>query len=202
LTTLDLVVPEFGGRKDEALFAMFGLAQASPGNNVVSKYLHDNFASFLNEQLLQRKKPVQMGEQKEGVPDALRRTFLKLNRQLHDKLYAPSRKMSQVSGTTAHPQFDCIHRQGALGLLCTSSAGRCTSPTSGTRLLSSRATRTQNSFPRSMTLTIGMKPGPSGSRKPGCRRWGSYTTRSTHLELSVITMTKPGPSGSQKAGCR
>jgi adenylate cyclase len=113
LTTLDLVVPQFGGRKDEALFAMFGLAQASPSNNVLLKYLHDNFASFLNEQLLQLKKPDQTGEQKEGVPDALRRTFLKLNRQLHDKLYAPSRKMSQVSGTTAHPQFDSSHRQGA-----------------------------------------------------------------------------------------
>jgi adenylate cyclase len=117
LTPLDLVVPEFGGRKDEALFAMFGLAQASPGNNVLSKYLHDNFASFLNEQLLQLKKPEQMGEQKEGVPDALRRTFLKLNRQLHDKLYALSRKMSQVSGTTAHPQFDSSHRQGAFGIV-------------------------------------------------------------------------------------
>ncbi|KAJ8583199.1 hypothetical protein M405DRAFT_829195 [Rhizopogon salebrosus TDB-379] len=64
LTPLDLV-PEFGGRKDEALFAMFG---PSPGNNVLSKYLHDNFASFLNEQLLQLKKPDQMGEQKEVVP--------------------------------------------------------------------------------------------------------------------------------------
>jgi adenylate cyclase len=63
LTTLDLIVPEFGGREDEALFAMCGLAQASPGNNVLSKYLHDNFASFLNEQLLQLKKPDQMGEQ-------------------------------------------------------------------------------------------------------------------------------------------
>jgi adenylate cyclase len=81
LTTLDLVVPEFGGKKDEALFAMFGLAQASesPGNNVLSKFLHDNFASSLNEQLLQLKKPDQTGEQKEGVPHALRRTFLKLN---------------------------------------------------------------------------------------------------------------------------
>ncbi|KAJ8580504.1 hypothetical protein M405DRAFT_834218, partial [Rhizopogon salebrosus TDB-379] len=58
-----------------------------------------------------------MGEQKEGVPDALRRTFLKLNRQLHDKLYAPSRKMSHVRGTTAHPQFDSSHRQGAFGIV-------------------------------------------------------------------------------------
>jgi adenylate cyclase len=117
LTTLNLVVPEFGGKQDEAFLAMFGLAQASPGNNVLSKYLHNNFASFLNEQLLQLKKPDQMEEQKEGIPDALRRTFLKLNRQLHDKLYAPSHKMSQVSGTTAHPQFNYIHRQGASGIV-------------------------------------------------------------------------------------
>ena len=118
LTTLDLVVPEFGGKKDEALFAMFGLAQASPGNNVLSKYLHDNFPSFFNEQLLQLKKCDQSGEQKEGVPDALRRAFLKLNRQLHDRLYSPSRKMSQVSGTITHPQIEsCPLRQGACGIV-------------------------------------------------------------------------------------
>ncbi|OJA16312.1 hypothetical protein AZE42_03367 [Rhizopogon vesiculosus] len=118
LTTLDLVVPEFGGKKDEALFAMFGLSQASLGNNVLSKYLQDNFASFFNDQLLQMNKSDQKEEQKEGVPDALRRTFLKLNRQLHDKLYAPSRKMSQVSGTATIPQFDPSHlRQGASGIV-------------------------------------------------------------------------------------
>jgi adenylate cyclase len=117
LTTLDLVVPEFGGKKDEALFAMFGLAQASLGNDVLLKYLHDNLASFLDEQLLQLKKPDQMGEEKEGIPDALRRTFLKLNRQLHDKLYAPSHKMSQVSRSTAHPQLDPSHGQGASGIV-------------------------------------------------------------------------------------
>jgi adenylate cyclase len=117
LTTLDLVVPEFGGKKDEALFAMFGLTQASLGNNVLSKCLHDNFVSFLNKQLLQLEKPDQMGEQKEGVLDTLWRTFLKLNRQLHDKLYAPSRKTSQVSGTTTHPQLDPSHQQGASGIV-------------------------------------------------------------------------------------
>ncbi|KAG1743152.1 hypothetical protein EDD22DRAFT_729676, partial [Suillus occidentalis] len=41
LTTVDLVLPEFRGKKDEALFAMFGCTKASPSNNILSKYLHD-----------------------------------------------------------------------------------------------------------------------------------------------------------------
>jgi adenylate cyclase len=119
LTTLDLVLPEFRGKKDEALFAMFGRTKALPGNNTLSKYLHDNYASVFTEQLLQIKKD-QKGERRDGVPDAMRRTFLKLNRQLHDKLYSqPSRKMSQVSASTTGPSGpDSAHlRQGASGIV-------------------------------------------------------------------------------------
>ncbi|KAG2029697.1 hypothetical protein BDR03DRAFT_906490 [Suillus americanus] len=119
LTMLDLVLPEFGGKKDEALFAMFGRTVALPGNNTLSKYLHDNYASVFTEQLLQLKKD-QKGEQRDGVPDAMRRTFLKLNRQLHDKLYSqPTRKMSQVSASTTGPSGpDPSHlRQGASGIV-------------------------------------------------------------------------------------
>lgn len=119
LTTLDLVLPEFGGKKDEALFAMFGRTKALPGNNTLSKYLHDNFASVFTEQLLQLKKD-QKGERRDGVSDALRRTFLKLNRQLHDKLYSqPSRKMSQVSASTTGPSGpdSSYLRQGASGIV-------------------------------------------------------------------------------------
>lgn len=119
LTTLDLVLPEFGGKKDEALFAMFGRTRACPGNNTLSKYLHDNFAFVFNEQLSTLKKD-QKGERRDGVPDALRRTFLKLNRQLHDKLYSqPSRKMSQVSTSTTGPSGpdSSYLRQGASGIV-------------------------------------------------------------------------------------
>lgn len=118
LTTLDLVLPEFGGKKDEALFAMFGRTKAFPGNNILSKYLHDNYASVFTEQLLQLKKD-QKGERRDGIPDALRRTFLKLNRQLHDRLYSqPSRKMSQVSATTGPSGPDSSYlRQGASGIV-------------------------------------------------------------------------------------
>ncbi|KAG1739309.1 hypothetical protein EDB19DRAFT_1711525 [Suillus lakei] len=119
LTTLDLVLPEFGGKKDEALFAMFGRTKACPGNNTLSKYLHDNFASVFTDQLLQLKKD-QKGERRDDVRDALRRTFLKLNRQLHDKLYSqPSRKMSQVSASTTGPSGpdSSYLRQGASGIV-------------------------------------------------------------------------------------
>ncbi|KAG1893583.1 uncharacterized protein F5891DRAFT_1258664 [Suillus fuscotomentosus] len=37
LTTLDLVLPEFRGKKDEAPFAMFGRTKAFPSNNILSK---------------------------------------------------------------------------------------------------------------------------------------------------------------------
>ncbi|KAG1814858.1 phosphatase 2C-domain-containing protein [Suillus subalutaceus] len=119
LTTLDLVLPEFRGKKDEALFAMFGRTKALLGNNTLSKYLHDNYASVFTEQLLQLKKD-QKGERRDSILDAMRHTFLKLNRQLHDKLFSqPSRKMSQVSASTTGPSGpDSSHlQQGASGIV-------------------------------------------------------------------------------------
>lgn len=99
LNMMDLVQPNFRDSKEEAVFAMFGRAQPSTGSNRLSKYLHDKFLSVFTQQLYTLDK-----SKKEGVPDALRRSFLRLNKLLHDELYNSSgtgRKMSQVSTSSA-----------------------------------------------------------------------------------------------------
>ncbi|TFK74233.1 PP2C-domain-containing protein [Pluteus cervinus] len=117
LNMLDLV-HEFRGREGEAIFAMFGRASppkslpAGFSQNRLAKYLHDRFVEAFSKQLGQLKY-----EQGEGVPDALRRTFLKLNQELHDWLYTTSRKMSQVSGTHGIAADVGSLRTGASGLV-------------------------------------------------------------------------------------
>ena len=92
LNMLDLV-HEFPGRKGEAIFAMFGRAQLPanllPGSSVnrLSKFLHDRFVSQLLLQL-----DTLDPHRGEVIPDALRRTFLKLNQDLHDTLFSSNRK--------------------------------------------------------------------------------------------------------------
>lgn len=98
LNMLDLVQPNFRDRHEEAVFAMFGRSKPSTGSNRVAKYLHDHFLHMFSNQLAALDK-----SKKEGVPDALRRSFLRLNKSLHDELYNPAgtnRKMSQASATS------------------------------------------------------------------------------------------------------
>lgn len=115
LTMFDLVQPEFRGHRDEAVFAMFGRSDAAQANNHLSKYLHDYFLQQFSTQLGQIDQA-----KNETVPDALRRTFLRLNKQLHDTLYAgnsSSRKMSQVSASTAGATSFESYRAGASGIV-------------------------------------------------------------------------------------
>lgn len=116
LNMLDLVQPDFRGRDDEAIFAMFGLTQPSTGSNHLSKYLHDKFISVFTSQLdaLDEAK-------KECVSDALRRTFLRLNKDLHDELYNSAgmhRKMSQASNSSdSGSTVESSVRSGASGIV-------------------------------------------------------------------------------------
>jgi adenylate cyclase len=102
LTMFDLVQPAFRESRDEAIFAMFGRSHASLHNTHISKFLTDNFVSTFAEQL----KALDLSKG-ESHPDALRRTFLKLNRLTHDHLFsayatnASGRKMSQASHRSA-----------------------------------------------------------------------------------------------------
>ncbi|KAF8549669.1 hypothetical protein OG21DRAFT_1420962 [Imleria badia] len=116
LTMFDLVQPEFRGHQDEAVFAMFGRTDAGQSNNHLSKYLHDHFLPQFCAHLGQIDQ-----SKNETVRDALRRTFLRLNKQLHDSLYAgnsTSRKMSQVSASTAGTSsLESSYRAGASGIV-------------------------------------------------------------------------------------
>ncbi|KAJ6604029.1 hypothetical protein B0H10DRAFT_1821629 [Mycena sp. CBHHK59/15] len=122
LNMLDLV-HEFRGIKKEAVFAMFGRAQPpkqSPAatSNRIAKYLKDNFIRVFISQLsaldLYRH---------EGVSDALRRSFLKLNQDLHDVLFAAARQrsMSRPNGlggsyNSAFTDHSIVHN-GASGIV-------------------------------------------------------------------------------------
>ncbi|KAJ7769449.1 adenylate cyclase [Mycena metata] len=99
------LVHEFRGIKKDTVFAMFG--RAYPANqtadstaNGLAKFLKDNFIRIFISQL-HSLDPARA----EGVPDALRRSFLKLNQDYHDTLFGPGagsgRKMSVAGGPTA-----------------------------------------------------------------------------------------------------
>ena len=109
VTMIDLVQPHFRGRHDEAIFAMFGRASHIASNNRLTKYLHDNFLRAFTVELEKL-----AGHEK--IQDALRRSFLRLNKYLHDHLYSNSgRKMSHVS---ASAMSATIHdRIGASGIV-------------------------------------------------------------------------------------
>ena len=99
LNMLDLV-HEFPGRKDEAVFAMFGRTEppksAPTSSNRLAKYLHENFIPILTTQLSRLS-----SDQPNDILDALRRSFLIANQDLHDYLFSSrstTRKMSTRSG--------------------------------------------------------------------------------------------------------
>ncbi|KAK7001988.1 adenylate cyclase [Favolaschia claudopus] len=92
------LVHEFRGLKKDTVFAMFGRSHpanqaAATTSNPLAKYLKDNFVRVFISQLnaLDR----QHGE---GVPDALRRSFLKLNQEHHDSLFGSLRRTSGAGG--------------------------------------------------------------------------------------------------------
>ena len=120
LGMIDVVVPEFRGRSDECLFAMFGRFDASPLNNRLSKYLCENLVKTFSHQLEKLDRNA-----KETVHDAMRRTFLTLNKNMHAVLFQGlnlSRKMSANSASTAMASntvlaSDAILKNGASGIV-------------------------------------------------------------------------------------
>jgi adenylate cyclase len=75
LSTIDMVVPNFRGNADEILLGMFDGQALSSGGSKVAKYLHENFGFLFTEELNKLKPD-------EKPTDALRRTFLSLNKDL------------------------------------------------------------------------------------------------------------------------
>ena len=75
LSTIDMVVPKFRGHETETLLGMFDGQALSSGGSRLAKYLHENFGFHFTEELSRLK-------QNESPIDALRRTFLALNKDL------------------------------------------------------------------------------------------------------------------------
>ncbi|KAL8738310.1 MAG: hypothetical protein Q9181_000899 [Wetmoreana brouardii] len=76
LSTLDLVVPKFRGHESETLFGLFDGQSSSSGGSKLARYLHENFGFHFVEELSKLKAEF------ETPSDALRRTFLALNKEL------------------------------------------------------------------------------------------------------------------------
>ncbi|KAG8890172.1 cysteinyl-tRNA synthetase [Tulasnella sp. 332] len=98
LSMFDLVVPSFRGRNNEAIFGMFGRhVPIQNSNRAISNrltcFLQTHFTNTFDS-ALDALKP----EFGEGVPDALRRAFLALNKDFYQSLKPPEgnlpRKMS------------------------------------------------------------------------------------------------------------
>ncbi|KAL8999220.1 MAG: hypothetical protein Q9169_001885 [Polycauliona sp. 2 TL-2023] len=76
LSSLDLVIPKFRGHESETLFGLFDGQSSSSGGSKLARYLHENFGFHFVEELGKLKAEV------ESPSDALRRTFLALNKDL------------------------------------------------------------------------------------------------------------------------
>ncbi|KAL8930786.1 MAG: hypothetical protein Q9208_000327 [Pyrenodesmia sp. 3 TL-2023] len=76
LSTIDLVVPKFRGHESETLFGLFDGQSSSSGGSKLARYLHENFGFHFIEELGKLK------AETESPSDALRRTFLALNKDL------------------------------------------------------------------------------------------------------------------------
>ena len=76
LSTIDMVVPKFGGHEAETLLGMFDGQALSSGGSKVAKFLHENFNYYFSDEMSRLRKG------SETPADALRRTFLSLNKEL------------------------------------------------------------------------------------------------------------------------
>ena len=76
LSTIDMVVPKFRGHETETLLGMFDGHVSSTGGSKLAKYLHEHFSIHFTEELSKLKPHA------ENPSDALRRTFLALNKDL------------------------------------------------------------------------------------------------------------------------
>ena len=77
LLTIDMIVPRFRGHEDELLMGLFdGTASTSTGGSKLAKYCHEYFMPCLAAELDQLDRSV------ETPVDALRRSFLNLNKEL------------------------------------------------------------------------------------------------------------------------
>lgn len=114
LAMFDLVVPHFRGSLEECVFGMFGRSCPTMPSGKIPKYVQDHFSLTLADQLA-RLQP------EEAVDEALRRTFLWVNKSAFDNLAGIEKRhrdstgdflgMPQRRNTSLHSQL----RTGASG---------------------------------------------------------------------------------------
>lgn len=100
LSTLDMVVPRFRGHEDEALIGLFDGQTLSSGGSRIAKFLHEKFKHHFIEELDRIKGS-------ETPLDALRRTYLGLNKEL-------ATAATQAIDARDHPSSALVHR-GSVG---------------------------------------------------------------------------------------
>ena len=76
LSTIDMMVPKFRGHETETLLGMFDGQASSAGGSKLAQYLHDNFQIQFSDELSK------LSPERDTPTDALRRTFLALNKDL------------------------------------------------------------------------------------------------------------------------
>lgn len=101
LSTLDMVVPRFRGHEDETLIGLFDGQSLSSGGSRVAKYLHEKFKHFFSDELEKLK-------QDETPIDAMRRTYLGLNKEL-------ASAAAQAIDAREHPSSALVHRGSISG---------------------------------------------------------------------------------------
>jgi adenylate cyclase len=124
LLLADMVVPSFRGKDTECLFGIFGAAYTMTPSVIsrVPRFLAEYFSSIFADELAK----LRPGE---TVPDALRRSFLLLNKSCYDSLTSyesGGRKGSQASTGTSNgfgnagsvtPQNAALLRTGGSGIV-------------------------------------------------------------------------------------
>ena len=101
LSILDMVVPRFRGHEDETLIGLFDGQALSSGGSKISKYLHEKFKHYFIEEL----DKIKSGE---TAMDALRRTYLGLNKEL-------ATVATQLIDAREHPSLALAHRGSVSG---------------------------------------------------------------------------------------
>lgn len=90
LAMFDMVVPNFRGRDNECIFGMFGRAVPSAPSGKIPKYIQEIFAPILTEQIDSLKDG-------EGLEDAIRRTFLSVNRSTFEHIMSTQTNAAAVN---------------------------------------------------------------------------------------------------------
>lgn len=91
LSMFDLVVPHFRGSMEECVFGMFGRASPAVPSGKIPKYVQDHFSFMLADQLAKL-------QPEEAVDEALRRTFLWLNKSAFDNLAGIEKRHRDSTG--------------------------------------------------------------------------------------------------------